>query len=238
MALNLPTMNPKSEIQIYHIATAFRWLISLSRSFQALRPGKMGVLLVAIILLAQACSVCAHDKTFLYGEYYAGMSREDFFKTGPAQCDEFSDGKMVCNRKNIIFAAQEWTQFFEFTKNGLSCVGFGQHLSSAAISAAMAWLQDENYVPIEAETGQQNLSFLPLYEENGKSGFKKDVRQFNKHLPTSDRFKAYLVKNSILKEYKTADKLPANAILVSMGGEKSRNTFFVCFETVGFASEH
>lgn len=191
----------------------------------------MKTFLVLMLFLGMAFNARAEDRLFLYGNYYSGMSYEDFLKTGPAQCDDFANGKKICNRQKVVFAAGEWTQFFEFKKNALTCVAFGHPLSMTAISAAMAWLQDENYAPIEAEAGKKSISFLPLYDNN-KSEFEKEAEPFSQDLLGADDFRAYLIKKSILNEHKTMDKLPPDTMIVTLGGSKRRGTIFVCFETV------
>ena len=157
------------------------------------------------------------------------MSREEFLRTGKAQCDEYPDGSMICNHQGVIFAALDWTQFFEFKKDGLSCVAFGRPISQNTINCAMVWLMDENYIPINAEAGKKSFSFSQIYEKS-EDEVEKNYKNFSSDLPSSDRFNAYLIKQSLLKEYLTTDQLPANAVLASLGGSKRQGKIYVCFE--------
>lgn len=109
-------------------------------------------------------------------------------------------------------------------------MAFGQPLSMSAINAAMAWLQDEKYIPIKATAGKENLDFSLLYGKSEKQEFKKESEHFNNALPSSDDFTAYLLKSSILTQYRTMDRMPDDAIIVTLAGPKSQDKFFVCFE--------
>lgn len=190
----------------------------------------MKILFLFFAILAMALDASAKAETFLYGDYYAGMTREAFSKTGAAQCDEFSGGITTCNRRNVVFASEEWTQFFEFNKDGLCCVAFGRPLSLAIIDNVLAWFEGEDYIPIKAEAGKNSVNYAFLYDKRGESEFKKETEIFNRGLPSADLLNSYLIKQSFLEELTDNGKLPANAIIASIGGSKSLGTFFVIFE--------
>ena len=189
------------------------------------------VIFILPLLFTMAVNACAEDKTFLYGDYYYGMTRDEFFKTGAAQCDDYPDGSTICNRQGIEFANFKWTQFFEFDKNGLTCVAFGQPMSWSRAEAAFIWFIQENYVPLKATAGRKSIDFTLFYNKDTKSEYEEEFYPFYNSLPSSDDFHAYFIKKSSLEKYETMDMMPKGIVIASIGATKRQGKMFICFES-------
>lgn len=181
-----------------------------------------------LMFLAIPFGVCAEEKIFLYGDYYNGMSREEVLKTEELDCGNFPDDMAVCKGRKVPFAGLEWTQFFQFRKNSLNCVAFGILASGEAIDQTLIWLLKEGFVPINAEAGRASMDYANLLGK--KEEFQKEAERFAAELPSAPRLQAFFVKRSLADEYVATAMLPADAIVVKMGGINRGPELFISFQ--------
>lgn len=193
----------------------------------------MKTIFVAILfftIMVNACASRAEDRIYLYGDYYYGMSEEEFLNTGPAQCESHAGDIKMCARENALFADLEWGQLFVFKDSGLTSLAFTNPLSLGVIDAALIWFQAEDFSPIMAKAGANSVNFLLLYDKNRKPEFEGEKEQFNSAVPSEDDMTAYLLKIPKGSGSQAMDKLPEGAIMATMGGSKSANLFYVSFQ--------
>lgn len=193
----------------------------------------MKLFFLSMIFLAIAFNACAEEKIFLYGDYYNGMSREEFFRTGVSGCEEFPDDNLVCSHPDIPFADLEWTQFFQFNEDGLTCVAFGASASREAIDRALIWTVIEKYAPLKIAAGRNSLDYAPFYGKDSQKEFEREAGSFNRDLLSAPEMTAWLVKRALLEEYKSTGLLPADALVVKMGGARGTGDFYIAFELAG-----
>lgn len=190
----------------------------------------MKTFFLSMAFFAIALNVCAEEKIFLYGDYYNGMSLEEFFRTGVYNCEEFPDGNTVCSRNDMPFAGLEWKQFFQFNKAGLTCVAFGRAASREAIDHALIWVVLEKYAPLKIAAGRNSLDYVPFYGKDTQKEFEREAESFNRDLLSAPKMTAWLVKRALLEEYKSTGLLPADALVVKMGGARGTDEFYIAFE--------
>lgn len=182
-----------------------------------------------LLLAALACSPAfAAGKTFLYGDYYAGMSWRDFQKTGPAECDQFPE-RIVCNRRNILFANILWTQFFEFTGDGLTAVGFGLPFSPQLFARMMAWLERHGYEPLQMQANDKTLDL----SGTGTPAEERAAQEFKAYVPGARVFIASMIKEDYLMKLRASKdgRLPANCVVASLGSDRTQNAMYLIFGT-------
>lgn len=189
----------------------------------------MKTLSLLIIFFAIAFNACAEDKIFLYGDYYSGMALEEFFRTDPADCEEFPEGEMVCGRENAAFAGLEWQQYFIFRQGALDLVAFGHSASRSAIDHVIAWFKSERYVPITGEAGGKKLNFLLELDKNRQGEFEREYERFNHNLSSASSLDFLLVKQSLLDEVKATGALPARIVVANLQGFSGLDSLYLSF---------